>query len=59
MEVKEESGGEVFWWSICKMIERGFILVCLDEYIVWCMKFSVFLEFILYMRDVFNIIFGK
>lgn len=59
MEVKEESGGEASWWSICKMTERGSILVRPDEHIAWRMKSSVPLEPTLHMRDVFNIMLGK
>lgn len=59
MEVKEQSGEEASWWSICKMSERGSILVRPDEHIAWRMKSSVALDPTLHMRDVFTIILGK
>lgn len=54
-----EVGEEASWWSICKMSERGSILVRPDEHIAWRMKSSVPLEPTLHMRDVFTIILGK
>ncbi|XP_024008245.1 uncharacterized protein LOC18992343 isoform X2 [Eutrema salsugineum] len=59
MEVKKQSGEEASWWSICKMSERGSILVRPDQHIAWRVKSAVTLDPTLHMRDVFSIILGK
>ncbi|CAH2034018.1 unnamed protein product [Thlaspi arvense] len=60
MEVKRQSGEEeASWWSICKMSERGSILVRPDQHIAWRVKSGVILDPTLHMRDVFSIILGK
>lgn len=56
MEVKKQSGEEASWWSICKMSERGSILVRPDQHIAWRVKSDVPLNPTLHMRDVFSII---
>ncbi|VVA92426.1 unnamed protein product [Arabis nemorensis] len=59
MEVKKQSGEETSWWSICKMSERGSILVRPDQHIAWRVKSDVPLNPTLHMRDVFSIILGR
>lgn len=59
MEVKRQNGEGTSWWSICKMSERGSILVRPDQHIAWRAKSSVTLDPTLHMRDVFSIILGK
>lgn len=59
MEVKKQTGEEASWWNICKMSERGSILVRPDQHIAWRVESSVTLDPTLHMRDVFSIILGK
>ncbi|EOA15760.1 hypothetical protein CARUB_v10006897mg [Capsella rubella] len=59
MEVKRQDDEGTSWWSICKMSERGSILVRPDQHIAWRAKSSVTLESTSHMRDVFSTILGK
>lgn len=59
MEVKRQNGEGTSWWSICKMSDRGSILVRPDQHIAWRAKSGITLDPTLHMRDVFSIILGK
>lgn len=59
MEVRKQNDEEASWWSICKMSERGCILVRPDQHIAWRVKSGVTSDPTLHMRNVFSIILGK
>ncbi|CAA7023593.1 unnamed protein product [Microthlaspi erraticum] len=59
MEVGKQNGEDASWWNICKMSERGCILVRPDQHIGWRAKSGVTSDPTLHMRNVFSIILGK
>ncbi|XP_020876881.1 uncharacterized protein LOC9308350 isoform X2 [Arabidopsis lyrata subsp. lyrata] len=59
MEVIRQNGEGTCWWSICKMSERGSILVRPDQHIAWRAKSGITLDPTLHMREAFSIILGK
>ncbi|XP_010519667.1 PREDICTED: uncharacterized protein LOC104799053 isoform X2 [Tarenaya hassleriana] len=57
MELKRQPG-EASWWSICKITDRGSILVRPDEHIAWLVKSIVAGDPTLRMREVLSTILG-
>lgn len=58
MEVKRSSNSSS-WWSICKMTDKGAILVRPDDHIAWRAKSSVVKNPDLEMTMVFSTILGS
>lgn len=57
IEVKR-SPSSLSWWSICKMTDRGAILVRPDEHIAWRVKNGIVGDPILEMKRVFSAVLG-